>query len=78
MNELDIKERDHFLSLSEEEKQKYLKDHHMVILDEKNDGDGSVLWTVEFCDMIVDRIEKSRREGESLDEASSRFVTEAL
>ncbi len=77
MNELDIQERDHYLSLSPKDKKKYLKDHLIVILDERKEGDTWV-WEVDLSDKMTKVIKENQKDDESFNDAGSRFINEAL
>ena len=76
--EEEIKERDLFLSLSQEDKEKYLEKYDVVILDMQTNDDNSLRMECDFSPRFHGLIENQRNDGETFEDATSRFVTNAL
>ena len=73
-----IRIRDKYLSLSEEDKEKFLAKKHFIILNEGESEDGKTDWEVEMSSKLINTIKSTVKENESFDEATSRFISDAL
>jgi hypothetical protein len=68
------KEVDHYLTLSQEEKDSYLEENGVIILESSDEEDGIVKWTLDMKPEYHKALMSIANEGESIEDVLPRIL----
>ena len=77
MTNEDLKIKEKYLSFDESERNRYLDENKLVIMDIRPTDEG-VEYDIVFCENYYDAMLKEKKEGETENECVSRVLTSAI
>ena len=78
LTEEDIEIKNRYLAMDEADKEKYLEETGIVILDIRKGKDGFVEWEIELSETYKKCISDTQKPDETFESACNRFISEAL